>query len=222
LPLLVRIPAGLHATGVHCPAPVQLVPLGQRVMLAMPPAAQVLMVLAVAQVVAPGVQLGATQLATPATTPQLPPITAQSCGASATPAPSQRCSRLPLQLAVLGVQLVDPTCPVSDGLTGRLGLVVSVLAGEQPTAPGVHPGMLLVPAAPGSVLLVPPTPEGVVPGEKPGTSSAPPSLLPPQAMTAAVASPSSDSIAGERVCVAGRPDACGESVRSEFTFMEAA
>jgi hypothetical protein len=202
----------------------------------MPPAAQVLTVLAVAQVVSPGVQLGATQLATPATTPQLPPITAQSCGASATPAPSQRCSRLPLQLAVLGVQLVEPTCPVSDGLTGRLGLVVSVLAAGQPTAPGVHAGVLLLPAEPGSVLLVPPTPEGVVPGEKPGTSSAPPSPLPPQAAT--TASPSSDRlettpkraewrelvcIAGEPVCVAGRLEACEvESLRSEFTFMEAA
>jgi hypothetical protein len=194
-------------------------------------------VLAVAQVVSPGVQLGATQLATPATTPQLPPITAQSCGASATPAPSQRCSRLPLQLAVLGVQLVEPTCPSSDGLTGRLGLVVSVLAGEQPTAPGVHPGVLLLPAAPGSVLLVPPTPDGLVPGEKPGTSSAPPSLLPPQALTAATASPSSDRleptpsrierlsfvcVARELVGIASRRGARGESVRSEFTFMEAA
>jgi hypothetical protein len=65
--LLLSREAGLHATGVHCPAPVQLVPSGQRVMLdAAPSAAHVLIVLAVEHVETPGLQLGAMQLATPA------------------------------------------------------------------------------------------------------------------------------------------------------------
>src|SRR5690606_1092108 len=118
-------------------------------------------------------------------TEQVPPVAAQSSGARATPAASQRCSRLPLQVAVLGVQAAAPTWP--GWVTGRLGSTPSGLTGGQPTAPGVHAAPL--PPAPGSALPVPPTPDELLPASpwKLGTSSPlPPSSELPQPTPAAV------------------------------------
>jgi hypothetical protein len=76
----------------------------------LPSAAHVAIAFAVSHVTAPGVQVGATHAATPACTPQVPPgVAAQSTGASAAPAASQRFSTLPAQLAVFGAQAAEAT-----------------------------------------------------------------------------------------------------------------
>ena len=102
---------GLQATGEHVPLPVHCVPSAQRVKVApLPSAAHVAIVFAVSHVTAPGVQVGATQAATPACCPQLPPgVAAQSRGGRAAPAASQRFSTVPVQLAVFGVQPAEAT-----------------------------------------------------------------------------------------------------------------
>jgi hypothetical protein len=133
-----------------------LVPSGQRERAApLPSAAQVLISLAVAQVTAPGVQVGVAQAATPAVTAQVPPVAAQSWGASCWPAPSQRASVFPAQLEVLGVQAV-PTGFCVGCWMGVLGFWPS----------GFWTGAPLVPAAPGMTGLVPPAPATL---PKPGT-----------------------------------------------------